>query len=166
MTLSYKKFLESKTFSGKSSGFEPNPLNPMLFDFQEDLTRWAIRRGRSGIFADCGMGKTPMQLEFARQIVEKTNKKVLILTPLAVSSQTVKEGEKFGIECNRSIDGKLNGNIIVTNYEKLHYFNKNDFIGVVCDESSAIKHFTGKRQKQVTEFMKNIPYRLLCTASE
>lgn len=161
----YKEFLESKTFAGEPTGFEPKALNPMLFDFQEELTQWAIRRGRSGIFADCGMGKTPMQLEFARQVVEKTNKKVLILTPLAVSSQTVEEGEKFGIECNRSIDGKLKGSIVVTNYEKLHYFNKNDFIGVVCDESSAIKHFTGKRQKQVTEFMKNIPYRLLCTAT-
>ncbi len=117
------------------------------------------------MFADCGLGKTVCQLVWADNIVQKTNKPVLILTPLAVSYQTVKEGEKFGIKCKRSNNGEIKSKIVVTNYERLHYFNKNEFTGVVCDESGILKHFSGATQKAVTEFIKKIPYRLLGTAT-
>ena len=160
----YKNFIEEKSQLVSGDGFDPLWLPDFLYPFQECLTDWAIRRGRAAIFAECGMGKTPMQLVWAENIRRKTNKPVLILTPIAVGFQTEKEGEKFGIECHRSRDGKVYP-ITITNYERLHYFNRDDFSGVVADESSAIKHFTGKRQKYTTEFMKKIRYRLLCSAT-
>ncbi len=162
---SYQKFLESKRQKDDLQGFEPLWMSPHLFDFQEHLTDWNIRKGRSATFAGCGLGKTIIQLVWAENVVRKTNSRVLILTPLAVSAQTVREGEKFGIECKQSRDGVLRSKIVVTNYERLHYFNSSDFAGVVCDESGAIKHFGSKRQKDVTEFLRKIQYRLLCTAT-
>ena len=126
---------------------------------------WNLWKGRSATFADCGMGKTPMELVWSENVVRKTNKPVLILTPLAVAQQTIRESVKFGIEAHRSNDGKVHAGINVTNYEKLHYFNPDDFSGVVCDESSAIKAFNGKRRAQVTEFLRTIPYRLMGTAT-
>ncbi|MCP4540282.1 MAG: DEAD/DEAH box helicase [Chloroflexi bacterium] len=110
-------------------------------------------------------GKTPMQLVWAENVTRKTNKPVLVMTPLAVSAQTQREAEKFEIEVNRSRDGKHSGGIVITNYERLHYFDPSEFAGVVCDESSAIKAFDGKRRKQVTRFLSKMPYRLLCTAT-
>jgi len=164
-TMDYDEFLENKAQTTNDYGFEPIYDHDFLFDFQKDLLLYATKKGRAAIFADCGLGKTPIQLSWADNIVRKTNKNVLIVTPLAVSPQTVREGDKFGIECKRSIIGEINSKITVTNYERLHYFNPNDFIGVVCDESSAIKAFTGQRRKIVTEFMRKMPYRLLCTAT-
>lgn len=164
--MKYLEFLESKKHSGIiDSDIDFTDINDMLFDFQKHLTEWALKRGRAAIFADCGLGKTPMQLEWANQIVRETNKNVLILTPLAVSYQTINEGEKFGIECHRSIKGELHKGINVTNYERLHYFDPKDFIGVVCDESSILKSFDGKTKSAVTEFMRKLPYRLLATAT-
>jgi len=165
--MSYQEFLATKTIQHKESGFEVNAgdLNPMLFDWQKELVKWALFKGRAAIFADCGLGKTPMQLEWAQKIVEKNNKRVLVLTPLAVAQQTVKEGEKFGIKCSRSVDGSPAGRITITNYEKLHLFNPADYIGAVCDESSILKNFDGSRKKQITYFLKRLPYRLLCTAT-
>jgi hypothetical protein len=98
-------------------------------------------------------------------VARNTNGAILILTPLAVSAQTIREGEKFGIEVQRSRDGKAKRGIVVTNYERLHYFDPSQFVGVVCDESSAIKSFNGERRKAVTEFLRKVPYRLLCTAT-
>lgn len=161
----YAKFLEGKRATPLNHGFDPIWMPDFLYDFQKDLVTWATMKGRAAIFADCGLGKTPMQLVWAENVVRKTNKPVLIITPLGVSAQTIREGAKFGIDCQRSRDGAINGKIIVTNYERLHYFDRNKFAGVVCDESSAIKHFGGARQKTVSEFMKKIPYRLLCTAT-
>ncbi len=134
-------------------------------DFQASLLRWTCEKGRSAVFADCGLGKTLIQLSWAQNIPQKTNKPVLILTPLAVSAQTVREGEKFGIECKRSHDGSVASGITVTNYEQLHKFNPNDFSGVVCDESSILKSFDGTRKTEITEFMRKLPYRLLATAT-
>jgi hypothetical protein len=136
-----------------------------LFDFQVHLVEWALRRGRAAIFADCGLGKTPMQLVWAENVVRKTNKPVLILTPLAVSQQTIREGEKFGIECQRSQDGKHSGGIVITNYERLHHFMPSEFAGCVCDESSILKNFAGQTKAAITEFCRTLPYRLLCTAT-
>lgn len=165
MEMNYQEFLSRKMQLGDNEGFEPIFMPDFLFDFQKFLVKWAIRKGRCAIFADCGLGKTPMQLVWAENIVRKTNRPVLILAPLAVGPQTVIEGEKFGIEVNRSRDGKHSGGIVITNYEKLHLFNSQDFSAVVCDESSILKHFSGATQKAVTRFMLKIPYRLLCTAT-
>lgn len=162
--MSYAQFLDGKRQLGGRHGFEPRYLPDFLFSFQRDLVAWAIRQGRAGIFADCGLGKTPMQLVWARN-VEMQAGRVLILTPLAVSDQTVAEAHKFGIEAARSKDGKLPAGIVVTNYESLHHFNPEDFSGVVCDESSILKNFDGVRRAAVTEFMRRLPFRLLCTAT-
>ena len=163
--MEYLEFLKNKTQLGTFDGFEPIWLPDFLFDFQKSLVDWAIRKGKSAVFADCGLGKTPMQLVWAENVVRRENKPVLIATPLAVSYQTVREGEKFGIECKRSIDGSVTNEITVTNYERLGLFDPNDFVGVVCDESSILKNFDGKRKAVVTEFMRRIPYRLCCTAT-
>jgi hypothetical protein len=165
MNQSYREFLNSRAQLENQHGFDPLWIHDGLFDFQKALVEWAIIKGRGAIFADCGLGKTPIQLVWAENIVRKTNKPVLILTPLAVSGQTVREGEKFGVECHRSRDGSLPGKIVVTNYERLHYFNPSDFVGCVCDESSILKNFDGKTRDAVTEFMRRLPYRLLCTAT-
>lgn len=164
--MTYKEFLYQKSQLGGDHGFEPLFMPDFLFDFQKHLIEWSLKKGRGAIFADCGLGKTPMQLVWAENVKRKTNKRVLILTPIAVGGQTIKEGEKFGIETIRSRDGTINGTAIyVTNYEQLHKFSPSDFGAVVCDESSILKHFSGATQKQVTRFMNKIPYRLLCTAT-
>lgn len=163
---SYNEFLSRKMQLGGEHGFSALWMPDFLFDFQRTLVDWSLRRGRSAIFADCGLGKTPMQLAWAENVVRKTNRPVLILTPLAVAQQTQREAAKFDIDCRRSAGAVEPGaHVVVTNYEKLHHFNPDDFSGVVCDESSAIKSFDGKRRAQVTEFMRTLPYRLLCTAT-
>lgn len=164
--MNYKEFLDLKTQEAGNHGFDPVFMPDMLFDFQKALVEWSCRKGRGAIFADCGLGKTPMQLTWAENIVRKTNKRVLILTPLAVAFQTVNEGKKIGVEVMHRRDGvQSTDKIVVTNYERLHYFNSNDFYGVVCDESSILKNFDGETRKQVTDFMRKRPYRLLCTAT-
>ena len=164
--MSYAEFLDGKRQAGKDSGFDPVFMPDFLIDFQQHLTDWSIRKGRGAIYADCGFGKTVMQLVWSENVVRHANKPVLILAPLAVSHQTVREGEKFGIDCKRSQDGKYgNAKIVVTNYQRLHYFNADDFAGVVCDESSCLKNAAAKTRFAVTEFLRTIPYRLLCTAT-
>jgi len=163
--MNYNEFLSTKTQLGTFDGFDPVFMPDFLFDFQKSLVDWSVRKGRSAIFADCGLGKTPMQLVWAENIVRETNGRVLIVTPLAVSHQTVREGEKFSIECSRSDDGRPRGKITVTNYERLHHFNTDDFVGVVVDESSILKNFDGTRRRVVTEFLRTKKYRLLCTAT-
>ncbi len=160
----YSSFINQKRQIDGEHGFKPNFLPDWMFDFQKHLVEWAVRKGRSAIFADCGLGKTPMQLVWAENIVRHNNHPVLILTPLAVANQTQREAEKFGIEARKS-SGEIASNIVVANYEKLHHFNPEDFCGVVCDESSILKSFSGQTRKDVTRFMSKIPYRLLCTAT-
>lgn len=165
--MNYRDFITNKSQIGGDFGFEPEWMPDFLFPFQRHLVQWACRKGRAALLCDCGLGKTPMQLVWAENIRRKTGKSVLIFTPLAVSHQTVREGDKFGIECNRSSDGigLVAGGIYATNYERIHYFNPADFAGVVCDESSILKNFDGSTKAAVTEFMRTIPYRLLCTAT-
>ena len=165
--MDYSDFINRKTNIGADSGFDPLWMPGSLFDFQQALTEWAIRKGRAAIFADCGLGKTPMQLVWAENVVRKTNGRVLILTPLAVGAQTVREGEKFGVDCHQSRDGKWpqDKRIIITNYEKLHLFDAGDFAGCVCDESSILKNYAGKRRDEITSFMGIMKFRLLCTAT-
>jgi SNF2 family DNA or RNA helicase len=165
MSKTYQEFLHDKTHSQGAFGFEPTFLPDFLFDFQKAIVEWQIRKGRSAAFADCGLGKTPMQLVVAENIVRHTNRPVLILTPLAVSTQTVEEAGKFDIQATRNMDGKVRPGINVTNYEKIHHFNPDDYAGVICDESSAIKAFAGKRRKEVTAFMRKTEFRHLYTAT-
>ena len=105
--MTYKDFLDQKTHEGATHGFDPVFMPDQLFDFQQSLVDWAVRKGRAAIFADCGLGKTAMQLTWAENVARHTGKPVLILTPLAVAAQTIREGEKFGIECRRSSDGTV-----------------------------------------------------------
>lgn len=161
----YHDFLVKKQHLEGEHGFAPVWMPSFLFDFQRALVDWALRKGRCAIFADCGLGKTPMQLVWAQNIVQHTQGRVLILTPLAVSYQTVEEAKKFGVEAERSI-GPVNGApIVVTNYERLGGFSPSDFVGVVCDESSILKNFDGATKAAITDFMRKLPYRLLCTAT-
>ncbi len=163
--MTYEEFLHAKSQLSDRSGFKPVWMPEGLFDFQKYLVDWNCLSGRSSDFADCGLGKTIIQLTWAENVVRHTNKPVLIATPLAVARQTEKEGVKFGIECHVSRDGTVKPNITVTNYEQLHKFSPNDFSGMVCDESSILKNFDGEIKSTVTEFMKKMSYRLLCTAT-
>lgn len=162
---SFDAFLQRKAQLEMKSGFDPLFVPDFLFDFQKYLVEWIVRQGRGGLFADCGMGKTAMELVFSENVVRQTNRPVLLLTPIAVSHQTVAEGQKFGIDCERSIDGKFSKKIVVTNYERLHYFDWRDFAGVVCDESSILKNFEGATKQAITDFMRKVKYRLLATAT-
>jgi hypothetical protein len=147
-------------------GFDPVWMPDALFDFQKALADWSIRKGRAAIFSDCGTGKTFVQLVWAENVCRKTAGRVLILTPLAVAFQTVREGVKIGVEVTHRREGIQTGDrIVVTNYERLHYFNPTDFAGVVCDESSILKNLDGETRKAITDFMRKTPYRLLCTAT-
>lgn len=163
----YAEFIFNKTQSISEGGFTPNFIPGELFDFQIALVDHSLRQGRSAVFADCGLGKTAIQLTWAQNVVEHENGRVLNLTPLAVGGQTIREGNKFGIECSRSRDGNNlpQSGIVIANYEQLNKFDPNDFIGVVCDESSILKSFDGVRRGQITNFMRKVKYRLLCTAT-
>jgi len=161
----YTDFLGHKAQLDNPDGFEPEWMPDYLFPFQAVLVDWAIRQGRSGLFADCGLGKTPMQLAWAENVRLRTGRPVLLVTPLAVGFQTEAEAAKFGIDATISRDGKVAAGITITNYERLHHFDSADFGGAVCDESSAIKSFDSERRGLVTDFMRKLPYRLLCTAT-
>tara|TARA_R110002020_G_scaffold403584_1_gene613714 strand:- start:687 stop:2051 length:1365 start_codon:yes stop_codon:yes gene_type:complete len=164
--MKYEKFLESKKHSLGSSGFDPVYIPDMAFDFQREIITRACKKGRIAVFADTGLGKTLIQISIANNVVLKTNKKVLILTPLAVAFQFIIEAEKLGIDdIEYSKDGKHTKKIVICNYERLHYFDSNDFEAVVLDESSILKNFDGKIKSQITSFIKKVPYRFLSTAT-
>jgi hypothetical protein len=163
----YRAFVEAKTHLAGEFGFKPIYQNQNAYDFQNHLIEWQLAQGRGATFADCGLGKTLMQLVWAENVHRKTNKPVLILAPLSVSAQTVEEAEKFGIEAFRSQDGKFPSGkgIICTNYERLRHFEANDFGGVVCDESSILKNFDGSIKANITQFMRKVKYRAMYTAT-
>lgn len=163
--MDYSEFLTAKIDHGAMSGFEPTFMPDFLFDFQKSLVDWSVRKGRAALFADCGLGKTPMQLVWAQNVIQHTNKPVLILTPLSVSLQTLREAEKFSIEAHRANPAVNPVGIQVANYEQLHKFTATDYSGVVCDESSILKNFDGVYKGEITEFMRQVPYRLLATAT-
>ena len=148
-------------------GFEPHWIPDFLFDFQKYSVDWGLRRGRFAGFFDCGLGKSPMELVCAQNVVIETNGRFLIIMPLAVCLQMKCEAEKFGVEVCISRDGKFpaKSKIILTNYERLHYFNPTDFEGASCDESSILKNFDGVTKEHVTEFMRRLKYRQLWTAT-
>lgn len=164
----YSEFLSGKDLLVKSCGFEVNrdDLNPMLYDFQKDIVRFSLMKGRSAIFADCGLGKTPMQLEWAQKVSEHTQMPVLILAPLAVASQTEREGRKFGIHvtiCEKRED--IQPGVNITNYEKMDKFVATDFSGIVLDESSILKSFSSKTRMALIDMFRQTPYKLCCTAT-
>lgn len=161
----YQEFLLERENRGASHGFPPVFMPSALFEFQEFLADWSIRQGRAALLADCGLGKTFLELVWAENVARKTDKPVLINAPLAVAGQIVDEGKKFGIECHKSTDGSVKGRVTVSNYEKLHMFDPQDFGGMVCDESSILKSFDGSRRRQITDFMRKMEYRLLATAT-
>jgi hypothetical protein len=164
--MEYLEFLEKKKHTIGNFGFEPNYIPDIAFDFQKYIIEKAIKKGRIAIFADTGLGKTLIQLSIAKNIIQETNKKVLILTPLAVAFQFILEAENLGIDdIEYSKDGKHTKKIVICNYERLHYFNSSDFVGVILDESSILKNFDGKIKQEVTAFVKKIPYRFLSTAT-
>jgi superfamily II DNA or RNA helicase len=162
----YYEFLEKKRHSIGEFGFKPNYIPNIAFDFQKHIIEKAIIKGRIGVFADTGLGKTLIQLAIAKNIIQHTNKKVLILTPLAVAFQFILEAEKLGVDdIEYSKDGKHTKKIVICNYERLHYFDSKDFVGVILDESSILKNFDGKIKNQITSFVKKLPYRFLSTAT-
>jgi superfamily II DNA or RNA helicase len=164
--MEYKDFLESKRHTIGEFGFEPNYYPDMAFDFQKHIIEKAVKKGRIAVFADTGLGKTLIQLSIANNVIKHTNKKVLILTPLAVAFQFILEANKLGIDdIEYSKDGKHSKKIVICNYERLHYFDSNDFVGVILDESSILKNFDGKIKNAITSFIKKIPYRFLSTAT-
>lgn len=156
--MNYLEFLESKKRPFIESGFEikENELNKNLFDFQKFIVKTALKKGRFAIFADCGLGKTLMQLDWAEKVANKTKSKVLILAPLAVKGQTLQEAKKFGIDIS---------NIEINNYEQLENIDESIYSGIVLDESSILKNFTGKYKNLIVEKFKNTPYKLACTAT-
>jgi len=163
--MSYQAFLRRKSQTGGDHGFDPGELPSFLFDFQSELTGWALRRGRAAVYADCGLGKSPIELVWADQVCRRTGGNVLLVTFLAVTAQMEREAEKFGISATRSKDGTAHPGITITNYESLHNFSPSDFVGCVCDESSILKSFSGVRKQEITAFMRKMKYRLLATAT-
>ena len=162
----YQALLDAKVHRGAEHGFDPTWMPDDLFPFQAEMVEWAVRQGRCALFEDCGLGKTIQLLVWAENVAAHSDGRVLVLSPLAVAAQTVREAEKFGIEVGRSSDGALpESRVVVTNYERLHLLDPADFAGVVCDESSILKSFDGARRREVTAFMRRMPYRLLCTAT-
>ena len=167
--MTYQEFLKTKELKTIKAGFDvPEEwLSDRLFDFQRDIVRWALKKGKAAILTGCGTGKSFMLLSWAFCIYKKTGGKVLILSPLSVVKQTAEEAEKFNIghvNICRSRDDVKDG-VNITNYEMIEHFNTDDFIGVVLDESSIIKSFTSKTQGELTGRFSRTPYKLLCTAT-
>ena len=166
--MDYQSFLQEKIVSHESSGFELplSSISPHLFEWQQLIVRWCLFKGRSAVFAGCGLGKTPMQLEWARHVCEQTGGKVLILAPLAVAEQTTQEGKKFDIIVNKvRSQADIQPGINVTNYEMVEHFDADQFDGIVLDESSILKSFMGKTKRMLIAKFEHVPYKLCCTAT-
>lgn len=161
----YRNFIARKSQLDGDHGFAPHWLPDTLFPFQAAMVEWALRKGRAALFEDCGLGKGLQELVWAENIVRHTNGNVLIKAPLAVSAQLEREAEKFGIEARVSRDGRVHRGITIANYERLHLFDPTKFSGTANDESSILKNFDGSRRRQITEFDRQLPFRLLGTAT-
>lgn len=164
----YDEFLQKKEVLIGDSGFEveDDELSPYLFDYQKDIIKWALRKGKAALFEDTGLGKTIQQLQWATLVNQFTEKPVMIFAPLAVSKQTVIEGERFNLPVNlcESHEDIING-VNITNYEKIHKFNTDLFSGVVLDESSILKSYSGKTTQDMINRFRFTPYKLACTAT-
>lgn len=166
--MNYEEFLKTKEYVYENTGFDISidELNSNLFEFQKQIVRWSLKKGRCALFLDTGLGKTICQLEFANQVCKHENGKALILAPLAVSKQTKQEGDKFGIDVNicRTQDDVKNG-INITNYEMIQHFNPNEFCCIVLDESSILKASLGKLSNEIIDTFRFTKYKLACTAT-
>lgn len=162
--MDYKQFLQKKKKYISDIGFDAKDLNPKLFDFQKFIVKTAIKKGKFAIFADCGLGKTFMQLEWSSQISKETDGLVLIVCPLAVTSQTIEEGYRFGYSVHRYENQKDPG-IYITNYEQLENIDASLFTGLVLDESSILKNFEGAIRNLIIDNFSNTKYKLACTAT-
>lgn len=160
--MNYGEFIRNKAKFRDDAGFEPMDVPPFLLDFQRYLFEWSCRKGRSATFADCGLGKTVMQLAWADQVYRHSGKPVLILAPLAVVPQTVEEALRFGFDAGRD---KCDNPIKVTNYQRLSWFDPSSFAGIVCDESSILKSYSGSLRTAIIDFMKGVKYRSLYSAT-
>jgi len=164
--MKYETFIKHKKHSTNNYGFDATFIPDIAFDFQAEIIQRAVKKGRIAAFVDTGLGKTLMQLSIAQNIVQHTNKPVLILTPLAVAFQFLDEAAKIGIDdIEYSKDGNFSKKIVISNYERLHYFDSKNFVGAILDESSILKNFDGKIKNQVNSFVKKIDYRFLSTAT-
>ena len=164
--MKYEEFLKSKQIITQPSGFEPYPIKDGPFDWQCDIIRWLIRKGKAAAFADCGLGKTIIQLVWADQVSRHTGLPTLIVAPLAVAKQTQREGVKFGYSVTVCrTQGDVQPGINITNYEMLEHFNAAKFGGVVLDESSILKSYMGKTKMEIINKFKDMPYKLACTAT-
>lgn len=161
----YESFIAGKRRHEKASGHNPSKLNPHLFDFQQAIVTWAVRRGRAAIFADTGLGKTLMQLSWAEAVATHTGQPVLILAPLAVSEQTIEQGATFGIHVERHSGDMSGPSVYITNYERMDSVEWDQLAGLVLDESSILKAHDGKTRQRIIDAAQGIPYRLSCTAT-
>lgn len=166
--MDYEEFLKTKVIVAPESGFDvaPEQMNRNLFEWQRDIVRWSLKKGKAALFEDCGLGKTIQQLEFADHVSKKTGKPVLIVAPLAVADQTRREGMRFGYSvkvCRTQKD--VEPGINITNYEMLEHFQAETFGGVVLDESSILKNYSGTIRTQIIEMFRQTPYKLSCTAT-
>ena len=163
----YKDFITAKNPDFISSGFDPKPITAPLFDWQSEILKWAVKKGRCALFEDCGLGKTAQQLEWSNQVVSHTGGSVIVITPLSVAEQTKAEADKFGIDASvvSHGDGIKEAGIYITNYEKIEHFSPDEFAGVVLDESSILKSLHGKTRKRLTDAFASTEYRLCCTAT-
>ena len=165
--MDYMEFLKTKRIKFESTGVECDTdlMHPLLFDFQRDLTKWSIRKGRAAVFADTGLGKTFIQLEWARLLDQRT----LLVAPLSVARQTVREARKIDLQVHyvrsREQMRTLAGKLFITNYEMVDAFDPAEFGAVALDESSILKGLTGKTRQKLTEMFADTPYRLCCTAT-
>lgn len=163
----YQEFLQQKVKSHQLSGFEidDSKLNPQLFPFQSFIVKRALKAGKYAIWADCGLGKTLMQLEWANQVSKYMNQPVLILVPLAVAGQTIEEAKKFNLHCERLKSDVFGFGVYITNYDQIDNIDCSQFCGVVLDESSILKNYEGQTKKSLIEYFSHTPYKLCCTAT-
>ena len=164
MKTTYKDFLDTKFNYGKTAGMEKCRINGLLYDFQRAITKWACNRGRAAIFADTGLGKTFMQLEFAKNALSNTKKKCIIFAPLSVNEQTIEEAKKLDLTVTR-FDIKDNERIKIANYENIERLNPIDYDTIILDESSILKSISSKTRERLIDFSQGIEYRLACTAT-
>ncbi len=164
--MTYQEFIESKKHISQDFGINPNYFPNAMFDYQKHVAEYAIKKGRCAVFLDTGLGKTIIELTIASNYIKHTNKPVLIITPLAVAFQFIKEAEKFGIDdIEYSKNGQYKSKIVICNYERLEHFNSDNFDCVILDESSILKNFEGAIKSQITSFLKKVKYRYLFTAT-
>ena len=165
--MTYQEYIDNKIKFTRESGFdiEIEELNPILFDYQKDLIKWSLKLGKSALFTMTGTGKSYMEIEWSWQVYKKTKGNVIIITPLAVSNQMIEMAKVIGIEINNMRHNKIKSGLNIINYEQLSKIDASEFIGVVLDESSILKNFTGKIKNDIIDMFKNTQYKLCGTAT-